>query len=523
MKNKRLNILILTMALFLITGLLSGCGAGTKEKATKGMALTSQKELDKLFDKPETFKDKEVTLGAYIFDKANKGAADVGFSICNDIIKEKDYAVVTYKGKDFKLDLGDYALIKGKVVDTTETENMEGETVTVPKIEASKIVETSAVEAMAPATKVIDVNKKVKKDDVEVEVLQVAFSDRETRVYTKITNNSDTPMSAFEDVTITQKEKRSKPLEDKVLDGFQYAPVGNLLPNTYSEGAFALPKISQEDFSFAITMVPDDYDSELDPFIFDIKPKECSESKSGEKKSDLFEKSVKLDKLFENPKSFDGKEITLGGYIEENKEIGPEEAELQLAVESWQTYNNLVVSYKGSSLSELGYDDIVLVKGKVKGTKSIKNELGVSIDVPKIEATEVIPSTFMEAISPTTKTVDANVVAEQYGISVKVDKVEFSEYETRVFVTVTNNSSDIFDILSGSRLVQSKKVYEDIFYSLNEELPDLSDEEIGPGASVSGVLLFEPLKEKDMKIYIEGYSENYDLDLDLFELDIKIK
>lgn len=85
MKRKKTSILFIS--LLLITMLLSGCGGS--DKGSKGMELTAQKELNKLFSDPKAYKNKEVVFGGAITSKENKGSGDVGFAICNDLENKK--------------------------------------------------------------------------------------------------------------------------------------------------------------------------------------------------------------------------------------------------------------------------------------------------------------------------------------------------------------------------------------------------------------------------------------------------
>lgn len=514
------KISVLVFSLLLVMTLLSGCGGFNK--AGQGMELTAQKELNKLFADPEAYKNKEVALGAYIIDKASKGSADVGFAICNDLENEKNYAVVTYKGKDFKADLNSFVHLKGKVVGTAETEGLSGSKITVPKIEATSVVETSALNATAPATRVIDVNKKIKKESVEVSIEKVAFADRETRVYIKVTNNSDDAISNYGELAITQKEK-----EYKIKNGYSFQAddevmVHNIFPGTYTEGVITFDPIKQSDFTLKAEFDSADYDIDMEPFIFNVKVDKKSKSKEGETEADSKKTSGKLDKLFENPKSFKGKEVTLGGYIWENKKISSTETELGLEVEVSDESKMAVVSYKEGPLESIEYDNIVKVTGKVTGTKEIKNMLGIKIEVPVIEASKVEISDYMNAVAPVYKTVEVNDTAEQYGITVKLDKVEFAESETRFFVTLTNNSSDPVDFYRDNLVVQNKRLHREMYMSYKAEYPEF-DESIEPGASSSGILVFSRLEAENLKLYIQGNSDNYDIELEPFKFDITVK
>jgi hypothetical protein len=113
------------------------------------------------------------------------------------------------------------------------------------------------------------------------------------------------------------------------------------------------------------------------------------------------------------------------------------------------------------------------------------------------------------AASPAIRTLSRRQIA-QAGITITVQKVEFAEDETRVFVAVKNGSSAEFSLYSSSgKAVEGGRQYESTFSST--EYPELSSDLV-PGAFTSGVIVFPKMRPKGgLDVYLEGSSEDYDV------------
>lgn len=99
--------------------------------------------------------------------------------------------------------------------------------------------------------------------------------------------------------------------------------------------------------------------------------------------------------------------------------------------------------------------------------------------------------------------------------------MEFAENETRFYVDVTNNSNDNVSIYSSSaKVVQNKKQYEESYSAYSDDYPQLSDD-LTPGASSSGIITFDKIKPANLQLILEGYSDNYDIDLSDFKFDLE--
>jgi hypothetical protein len=89
-----------------------------------------------------------------------------------------------------------------------------------------------------------------------------------------------------------------------------------------------------------------------------------------------------------------------------------------------------------------------------------------------------------------------------------VQKVEFAEDETRVFLAVKNGSSAQFNFYGSSgKAVQGGRQYESTYSGT--DYPELSSDLV-PGVFTSGVVVFPKMRPNaGLDLYFEGSSENY--------------
>lgn len=228
--------------------------------------------------------------------------------------------------------------------------------------------------------------------------------------------------------------------------------------------------------------------------------------------------------LFSDPESYKGKYVKLSGKIFN----GPDTAENYVAYQAWhdaQNSTNDFVFGMENPEEDFNVDDYVIVDGRITGTFEGTNAFGTTIECPQIDAISIEKQSYMDAVVPTIKEITPeNAVSEQNGISLKVDKIEFAEKETRVYLTETNASADKFSFsVYDIKITQNgQQISQDMssMSSYEGEYPELSYE-ILPNASSSGVLVFPPIDSSaGFQIYAEGYSDNWELEFAPFTIDI---
>lgn len=264
-------------------------------------------------------------------------------------------------------------------------------------------------------------------------------------------------------------------------------------------------------------------------FVLSLSITGCSKDSEPENKSDKKEYISESDiaNLFSDPESYEGKYVKLSGKIFN----GPDTSDDYVAYQAWhdvQNSNNDFVFGMENPEEDFNVDDYVIVDGQIVGTFEGTNAFGTSIECPQINAVTIEKQSYMEAIVPTINEITPeNAVSEQNGITLKVDKIEFAEQETRVYLTATNASSDkfsfsVYDIKitqNGQQISQD----DDSMSRYEGEYPEL-DYEILPNASSTGVLVFPTIDSSaSFQIYAEGYSDNWELDFSPFTIDISVQ
>jgi hypothetical protein len=168
---------------------------------------------------------------------------------------------------------------------------------------------------------------------------------------------------------------------------------------------------------------------------------------------------------------------------------------------------NTVVASRDTSL-KVKDGDYVHVTGEVTEAFEGKNAFGADLTLPTViaDSVEVVDAT--AAAPPATETLSEAKFSES-GLTVTVDKVEFADPETRVFVTIENNTGADFSFYSSStKALQGTNQFESEYSSDYPEVPS----EIVAGAVVSGVIVYPAMDPSaGLKLLMEGSSENSDL------------
>ncbi len=243
---------------------------------------------------------------------------------------------------------------------------------------------------------------------------------------------------------------------------------------------------------------------------------------SSEPKEKEYISEDEISDLFSNPDNFKDKYVKMTGKIFTDPETDGDTVALQIWQNPKDSSNNFIVYCDKNP--ELTTDVYVSVDGKIEGTFEGENMLGGSVTAPLIQADSVEIMSYIDAMVPTLQSeTPENAVSEQNGISLKIDKVEFAEAETRIYLTETNTSSDKFSMFVYSiKLVQNGQQIEQDSSSMSSydgNYPELSSE-ILPGASSSGILVFPPVNTADFQLYAEGMSDNWEIEFAPFTISL---
>lgn len=263
---KKASVIILSLMLILA---LSGCGS-SKEKSSTDSKPLSADEIEELFTSPNEFKGRTATLVGEVFDVEKKDGK-IAFQIWHDIENVDKNAIVYYEDKKLALKEGDFVKITGKVEGEFKGENAFGAEVTAPKIKASKVEVSDYMTIVDPALKTVEPNKTIEQSGVSITIEKVEFTAKETRVYTKITNNSG---AAFSFYSYSGKLLQGGQQFETGLGSFEadYPEIASdLLPGVSSSGIMVFPAIQQSSFQVHLEGSSDNYDIDIEPFVFDIE------------------------------------------------------------------------------------------------------------------------------------------------------------------------------------------------------------------------------------------------------------
>jgi hypothetical protein len=194
--------------------------------------------------------------------------------------------------------------------------------------------------------------------------------------------------------------------------------------------------------------------------------------------------------LIANPGGYKGSTITVSGKIFNFPTTG----ELQMHA-GGDSDKNLVVYYD-DSVNSFVSDDCIKLSGTVEEPFEGTNAFSAALVSAAVTAQSIQKVDCAQAINPAEKTVTLETTQMKAGIKFTVHKVEFSEKNTRVFMTIENLNGKASISFYGfeAKATQGKKQF-DTTYSYDVEYPQIKSD-ILPGIIVSGVMLFEPLDYK---------------------------
>jgi hypothetical protein len=214
------------------------------------------------------------------------------------------------------------------------------------------------------------------------------------------------------------------------------------------------------------------------------------------------------DVLNSDPEGQKGASVDIVGQVFLTPERDQDGVYFQMYADPKNAEWNTVVGYADPTF-RVKADDFVRVRGTVSGKFEGENAFGADLTVPVVLADSVKVVDAVAAASPAIKTLPRQQQS-QAGITTTVQKVEFAEDETRVFVAIKNGSSAKYNFYSSSALaVQRGRQYESTYSGA--DYPELSST-ILPGAYTSGVIVFPKMRPKaGLDLHLEGSSSNYDV------------
>lgn len=231
--------------------------------------------------------------------------------------------------------------------------------------------------------------------------------------------------------------------------------------------------------------------------------------------------------LFSSPDDYAGKYVKLSGKIFN----GPQTEDNYSVYQAWydpSTASNDFIFGITNPTEVFAIDDYVTVDGRIVGALEYENAYGNTLTSLQIDAVSVEKLSYIDAVVPTIKEiVPENATTTQHDITLKIDKIEFAEAETRVYITETNNSDNTFSLYTyGICIIQNGQQIEQDSTSTSMydgNYPELSYDLL-PGASSSGIIVFPAIDNStNFQLYAEGSSNDYNLEFSPFTFDISVQ
>jgi len=188
----------------------------------------------------------------------------------------------------------------------------------------------------------------------------------------------------------------------------------------------------------------------------------------------------------------EGRPVSITGMITADPEYSVDGTHLQVYVESGSREVDLVVRFDANI--EVTKGDYVAIEGVLGGRFVGEMEDGGSIDMLEIIASSIEPVAAEGIVAPASTVWEPRTEKEEADMTVKVDRVEFAEAETRVKITIRNAGETAAVIqVSNSFIKQS-----DLFFEPQVELPEGYREvpvDLSAGAAGAGTIVFPALDE----------------------------
>ncbi|TMN23242.1 DUF4352 domain-containing protein [Lentibacillus cibarius] len=237
--------------------------------ATKG--TIKQAEFDKVFSDPKAYKGYEVTFTGKVFVQPERDNDGTYLQVFADPENAEQNVIVGVEDPDLDVSSEDYIRVSGVIRDEFTGENAFGAELKALVVGADTVEVVDYVTAVSPAMETIQVDQSQDQHGYVMHVDKVEIADNMTRVYVKITNNTDKEISFYSfnsRLLIGNKQLEEEQVYDSGLPEVQ----SSILPGMETEGVITFPAVdpSTETMTFHAEGSSENYDLNFKPFTFDI-------------------------------------------------------------------------------------------------------------------------------------------------------------------------------------------------------------------------------------------------------------
>lgn len=247
------------------------------------------------------------------------------------------------------------------------------------------------------------------------------------------------------------------------------------------------------------------------------EPTEATEQASQHQPTEHFDRS-NWEMLISAPEDHEGATVDIVGRVFTAPERDGDLLGWQMWADPKNNEWNTLVAMRDANVS-IKQDQYVRVRGTVRGAHEGTNAFGGTIRAAVIEAEHVEIVDALAAASPAERSVDVQAEQIQHELHVTVEKVEFAEDETRLFVKVANNSSNEASFYSFSaKAVQGTSQYEPEYTG---DYPKVQSDLL-PGIESAGVIVFPAMSsDQPTKFFLEARTSDYSLDFEPYMFEIE--
>lgn len=229
-----------------------------------------------------------------------------------------------------------------------------------------------------------------------------------------------------------------------------------------------------------------------------------------------------IDNFYASPTEYKNRDIAIGGMVAFGTQYDGETPYIQI-YEDPENYERMTLIAYDGKFGQFNSGDYVMVSGRVSDVVSGQNAFGVSVTLPCIIADSVQLSSYKDVVSPTLLGLGgySKTPIIQNGYSVALDRVEFAENETRIYMIVQNQGIGNFNLETYSaRIIQNGKQYESTINWL-ADYPKIQDN-IAVGVTTDGVITFPAIEQDQFQLQIDGYSDNWNESFETFVFDVSV-
>lgn len=230
-----------------------------------------------------------------------------------------------------------------------------------------------------------------------------------------------------------------------------------------------------------------------------------------------------LELMYSDPDQFKGRLVDIYAVIFTDVEHDATTTYIQAFQDPVNSERNTIIAIDQPDLA-VADGDIIRVTGRVVGRYEGQNALGGTVTAALVKATHVEKSDYQTAFAPSLRTIEVNQQQNQHGYVIKIIRVEIAKSETRVYLKITNKTSDEISLYTYSaRLIQGKKQYEtQTNYEAN--YPQLQTDLL-PDVVETGLLVFDPIRPDggSFRIYLDGSSSDWDISIKPFVFSVAME